>query len=262
MNLTNQQRVISKLIQFAESDKHNVLISGTESCGKTYLAKMYAKHLGIADFKVIESKMSSVKEAIDNCVHLNTPIVLCIENLDLGVNAVSYAIFKFLEEPAENVYIVVTCRNIKGIPDTILSRCVSLTLTPMVESDLVSYAKQTNAAQLAEIQKDMNLWKCAKSISDVDRLLSLSPQQISYFRVLQSVLNSNENVSNIIWKLQKFPDGTPTPIELVIRYIMYSIESVVVFSACHDCLMGLSDGKIGAHAVLAKFAFEIKYLKE
>lgn len=262
MNLINQQRVIPELIKFAESDKHNVLISGTESSGKTYLAKLYAKYLDIADFKVIESKISSVKEAIDGCLHLSTPIVLCIENLDLGVNAVSYAILKFLEEPAENVYIVVTCRNIKGIPDTILSRCVSLTLNPMVESDLVSYARQTNAIQFAEIQKDMNLWKCAKSIGDVDRLLSLSSQQISYFRVLQSIFNSNEPVSNIIWKLQKFPDGTETPIEIAVRYIMYSIESVMVFSICHNCLMGLSNGKIGTHAVLAKLAFELKYLRE
>ena len=139
MNLINQQRVIPELTRFAENKRHNLLISGIEWCGKTYLAKLYAKKLNIDDFQIVESKISSVKDAIENCIHINTPIVLCIENLDLGVNAVSYAILKFLEEPSDNVYIVVTCRNIKRIPDTILSRCVTIALSPMVESDLVVY---------------------------------------------------------------------------------------------------------------------------
>ncbi len=260
MNLINQQRVIPDLMKFAENKRHNVLISGCEGCGKTYLANLYSKKLGIDDFQIVESKMQSIKESIDNCLHLNTPIVLCIENLDLGVTAVSYAILKFLEEPAENVYIVVTCRNIKKIPNTILSRCVSLTLTNMAESDLISYAKQTNATQFAEIQKDINLWKCAKSISDVDILLNLNSQQIGYFKTLQSVVGSKDSVSNIIWKLQKFPDGTATPIELVICYLMYSTDSQMFLIACHNCLVALSDGKLGTHAVLAKFAFELKYM--
>ncbi|MCM1226163.1 MAG: AAA family ATPase [Clostridium sp.] len=259
MNLINQQKVIPELAKLAESRRHNVLISGTEGCGKTYLARLYAKQLGIEDFIIAESKVSSVKEAIDTCMNLHTPIVLCIENLDLGVNAVSYAILKFLEEPSENVYIVVTCRNVKGIPDTILSRCVSLTLSPMAKTDILLYAKEQNAVQFAQVYKDRVLWECVKSIGDADKVLGLTALQISYFKNLQSLLNGKSTVSDIIWKLQKFPDGTAAPIEITIRYLMYSIKSSVVFTACHKCLTALSNGKIGTHAILARFVFELKY---
>lgn len=259
MNLINQQKVLPELINFANNKQHNILISGAKGCGKTYIAKLYAKELNIEDFQIVESKMSSVKDAMENCMNINSPIVLCIENLDLGVNAVSYAILKFLEEPAENVYIIVTCRNIKKIPDTILSRCTTLTLGSMVESDLVLYAKDCNNIQFSHIYKDSILWKCVKSISDVDILINLDTFQINYFKKFSEILVSKDSVSNLIWKLQKFPDGTSTPIEIVIRYLMYSITSNKLFDACHECLMSLSYGKLGIHAVIAKFVFKIKY---
>lgn len=259
MNLINQQTMLPKLVQLAKNKRHNILISGIKECGKTYMAKLYAKELNIEDFQIVESKMSSVKTAMENCLNINSPIVLCIENLDLGVNSVSYAILKFLEEPTENVYIIVTCRNIKKIPNTILSRCTTLTLSPIAESDLVLYAKDHNNIQFLQVYRDSILWKCVKSISDVDILINLNKYQIDYFKKFPEILSSKDPVSNMIYKLQKFPDGTSTPIEIVIRYLMYSITSNIVFDACHECLMSLSYGKLGIHAILAKFVFKIKY---
>lgn len=259
MILRNQQDVMSDIQKLAAKRQHNILISGSEGCGKTYLAKLFAKEIGIDDFQIVESKVASIKESIDNCIGSTNPLILCIENLDTGINAASYAMLKFLEEPSDNIYIVITCRNIKRVPDTILSRCVTVALSHMEESDLVAYAKERNPEQLSSVQKDEILWRCARSIGDVDTLLNLNFQQMGYFKTLLSMLNSKESVSNIIWKLQKFPDGTSTPIEIVIRYLMYSIESETLFVHCHECLMSLSNGRIGTHAVLAKFAFEIKY---
>lgn len=262
MDLKNQQMIYPELVKFAEHKRHNILISGVEGCGKTYLAKLYAKELKIEDFQIVESKMSAIKNAIENCMHINTPIVLCIENLDLGVNAVSYAVLKFLEEPSENVYIVVTCRNVKGVPDTILSRCVTLTLSQMAESDLVVYAKEENAVKFLQIYKDSIFWRCAKSVEDVDIMLGLNSNQIEYIKGLQGILTSTEPVYNVIWKLHKFPDGTLTPINIVIKYLMYSTSSNKIFKACHKCLMSLSYSQIGIHAVLAKFVFEVKYMED
>lgn len=259
MNLINQQNAISELIRLSEKRKHNILITGAKHCGKTYLAKLYANKLGIEDFQIVESKMNAVKDAIDACIRLNTSVVLCIENLDLGVSGVAYAILKFLEEPNENVYIVVTCRNLKRIPDTILSRCVSINVAPMIDSDLISYAKNTNPEQFLKIQNIGVFWSCVKSMIDVDMLLSLTPLQLDYIRSLQGLIGTKETVNSIIWKLQKFQDGTATPIEFVIRFLMHSIASEKIFNACHSCLTDIADCRLGLHAVLAKFAFEIKY---
>lgn len=260
MMLKNQQEVMPDIQKLAAKRQHNILISGPEGCGKTYLAKLFAKEIGIEDFQIVESKVSSVKESIDSCVGVTNPLILCIENLDTGVSAVSYAMLKFLEEPSENIYIVITCRNVKRVPDTILSRCVTVSLSHMEESDLVAYAREKQPDRLSAIQKDEILWKCARSIGDVDKILEMTSTQIEYLHSLCGLFKSKDSVSGIIWKLQKYQDSTPTPIELVVRYLLYSNSDSRWFSACHRCLSALSDGRIGTHAVLAKLVFELKYL--
>lgn len=259
MILKNQQAIMADISMLAAKKQHNILISGTEECGKTYLAKLFTKELGIEDFQVIESKITSIKDTIDACIGSTTPLVLCIENLDTGVNAVSYAMLKFLEEPSENIYIVITCRNVRRIPDTIISRCVTVNLSHMDESDLISYAKENDPIKYAELRKDEILWKCVKSIKDVDLVLGMTAAQIGYIQALSGVFKSKESVSTIVWRLQKYQDGTQTPIELVVRYLLYINSDSRWFSACHRCLSALSECRIGTHAVLSKLAFELKY---
>lgn len=260
MVLSNQQIAIKDLQKLASNDKHSILIEGNEGVGKSYLAKQYASMLDCPDFQIVEPKVSAIKEAINNCYSIKNPIVLCIENLDTGVLAASYALLKFLEEPASHVYIVVTCRNGQLVPDTIISRSAVVSISPPSDSDLQLYAKEKDSSQYLFLQTQP-IWKCAKTFKDVETILELDITKIDYFNKVTESLKKREPVSTTIWALQRYPDNTPTPIQLVIRYIMYTTQSNTIWRAGHDCLQELSLGRISAHAVLAKFVFELKYMQ-
>lgn len=257
MNMINQEEALSALHKYAERNRQAVLISGPEGCGKSYLAKQYSSMLNIPDFQIIECKMDSVREAMEACLTISNPIVLCIENLDNAVASVSYAILKFLEEPKHNVYIVVTCRNVRHIPDTILSRCVSIDVPPMIQSDLKLYAETYYTSELSVIKENPVMWACINSISDMAVISKLDADQISYIINSCGLVDMQSSVSNIVWKLQHFPDKNPTPIALVVRYLMHS--NVSWKRRCLSCLDDLSTNRLGVHAVLSKLVLELKY---
>lgn len=260
MVLTNQKAAIADLQRLASHDKHSILISGIEGVGKSYLAKQYAAMLNCPDFQMVEPKVQAIKEAISSCYMIKNPVVICIENLDTGVLAASYALLKFLEEPASHVYIVVTCRNAQQVPDTIISRSAVVTVQPPIDSDLEVYGVEKNSSQFLYLQRQQ-IWKCAKTFKDVETILELDPSKVDYFNKLSDNLKKRDSVSNIIWMLQRYPDSTPTPVQLVIRYIMCTTQSKTIWNAGHECLQELSLGRVSAHAALAKFAFDLKYLE-
>ena len=260
MELISQRAALEDLHRLADANKHSILIEGSEGCGKSYIAKQYATMLDIVDFQVVEPKVQCIKEAINSCYMIDNPIVLYIENLDIGVLAASYALLKFLEEPSSHVYIVITCRNLQNIPDTIISRSAVVTVSPPTGADLVTYATEKDSAQYLRLQNQA-IWKCARTFKDVETILELDSSKVEYFNKLVESLSKPDSVSNIVWSLQKYPDNTSTPIQLVIRYIMHTTKSNTIWNAGHECLRELSLGRISAHAVLAKFAFDLKYLE-
>lgn len=258
MNFLCQQDAMSDLSTLSDNDRHSILICGAAGCGKTYLAHQYAKLLNIEDFQVIQPTVQVIKDTIDTCHNLDHPIVLCIENLDTGVPAASYTLLKFLEEPTHNVYIVVTCRNVNNLPDTILSRSVCVVSSPPVDADLVEYARSKNASRYAEL-KNYTIWKCVRTFNDVDTVLNLNQTQVEYFNSLSNVLSFNDSVSNLMWKLGHYQDNTETPIELVIRYLIETSDSDTIRKAGITCISELASARIASHAVIAKFLFECKY---
>lgn len=258
MDFIAQKASLEQLTQLAAVRKQSVLVEGIEGTGKSYLAKQYSKLLDIPDFQIVEPKVQLIKEMIAECTALGSEIVICVENLDLGVVGAAYAILKFLEEPIKNVFIVITCRNIKYIPDTIISRSAMVTVPPPTTIDLVNYGLKKNDISY-QLYKDKPIWKCVKTFNDVDTVLDLTNTDIAYFEELPKVLSGKDPIGNLIWTLQKYPDGRPTPLELVIRYIICISKSISIHTSGYSCLQDLSKGRISSHVVLAKFLFEYKY---
>lgn len=258
MKFICQESSLNELKTLADSDRHSVLIEGAEGSGKSYLAKQYAAMLDVPDFQEVQPKVDTIKESIETCLRINTPVVLCIENLDTGVLAASYTLLKFLEEPLPNVYIVVTCRNVKHVPDTIISRSAVIVTSPPVDSDICQYASVKNDIKFNGLKNKL-IWRCVRTFKDVDIVLNMTDNQLEYFNSLNDLARFNDTVSNLVWKIGHYSDNTETPVELVIRYLMELVDTQHLRKAGISCISSLNQGRIAAHAVLAKFVFEAKY---
>lgn len=258
MDAKCQVSAIDELKQLVDRDVHSIVIEGPEGCGKTYLATEFARLKGISDFISVAPKVSELKQAMNTSIDLQTPLVLCVENLDTGVLAASYSLLKFLEEPIPSVYTVVTCRNVENIPDTIVSRCPVVTVSTPNSIDRDNYAMLRNPAAFQDICKSP-LWRCARTFKDVDMILGFRPDQQLYFECLSQVLRFKDTVSNLMWKLGHFEDSSEAPTLLVLRYLVEIAESEHVKQAGMHCIEELSNARIASHAILAKFIFECKY---
>lgn len=258
MTLDCQSAAMSNLQELASHDAHSVLIEGPSGCGKTYLAKEYAKLLGIPDFQVIESTVPSIRFAIEQCLNLSNNIVICIENLDEGVVQASYVLLKFLEEPNPNVYVVVTCSNRCAVPDTIVSRSACISISVPTSHDLEMYAKELDLAQY-EVLKANPITRSVKTFGQLKTLFGMNIDQLTYVADIGHTVSTCDSVSDAVWKLGHYPDGSATPLGLVIGYIIDATQESNVRKAGLVCARELSQSRIASHAILAKFIFEWMY---
>lgn len=259
LKFVSQQQPLAELQNCAQHNRHSILLEGPQGVGKTFLAIKFAKEMiKIPDYILVEPKVDAVREAITTGLNLQVPIVIIIENLDLGVKGASYALLKFLEEPKDNVYIMVTCRNIRNVPDTIISRSVCITCPPLIAADIELYSKELNPEQYDYLRHQL-IWKCATSLHDAKRILELTYDQLKYFENLKSMFKFDKAIYDMSWKLQRYDDGTPTPVDLVINYIVNMCGDKTVKTAGLNCLKDLSLKRISENAVICRFLFECKY---
>lgn len=258
MILNCQQNASNELQKLSTMHRQSILIDGPQGCGKTYLASKYASMLQCSDFITIHPTIDDIRTTIEACYQVKDPVVVCIENLDTGVVGASYALLKFLEEPYSNIYIIVTCRNVSKIPDTIVSRSCTVTVSDPTQSDIVSYAETKYSTMYSRVSKS-SVWKCADTFQDVDIMMMFSDSQLDYFNSLNSLFPIRDSVSNLVWKLGHFDDNSESPVELVMRYLMSLNVSTFVKQCCISCIQDLASGRIAKHAVLSKFCFDVKY---
>ena len=259
MDFACQRSALAELAMLAKSDRHSIMIEGPAGCGKSYLALQFAKLIGVSDFHIVEPTVQAIRDTIDGCYQVGNRVVLCVENLDKGVAAASYTILKFLEEPASNIYIVITCRNMNRVPDTIISRSVCVNAAPPIESDIDEYAKNKDLSKFNQVCGS-TLWRCVRTFGDADAVLHMNDAQLGYFDTFQKLVSFREPISSTSWALQHYSDNSETPIELVIRYVMEICPSQTIQRAGISCLSDISAGRIASHAAVARFVLDCKYL--
>lgn len=258
MNFKSQAFAIEQLDNLAQTKRQSVMIEGPSGCGKTHLAKYYGTLLEVDDFVIVEPKVASVQEAIQQSTLNDNIIMLCIENLDTGVLGAAYALLKFLEEPLPNVYIVVTCRNISNVPDTIISRSTVVNITPPIVSDIVEYAKNQDS-QVYDRVKDRLVTQCCNSFGDIDSVLKMNSSQIDYYDSIAEMCKFKDSISNLVWKISHYQDNSPCNIELAVRCIMRIVNTPFCTKCCIDCLKDLNTNRMAAHSILACLMFNLKY---
>lgn len=256
-----QQPAINDLQEFADADRHSIIIDGPKGCGKTYLAKQFADMKGISDFIVINPVVADIRNSIESVYRIQNKVVVCIENLDQGVISASYTMLKFLEEPLSRVYIVVTCSQYTKIPDTIHSRSVHTIVSAPTKQDIDTFAKQ-DSIRYQEVSK-FDLFNSIRSFSDVTRLFNMKDANIKYFDSVLSTISKKDCISTIYWNLSHFEDDSKIPVDLLLGYLIYkfsqSLSTMKYARLAIQCLKDLTDIRIPEHVVMQKFLLEYKY---
>ena len=258
MFFKSQSEAIEELRNLAESNRQSIVIEGPSGSGKSWLSKEYANMLNVSDYSVVLPKVAEIREALDNSQSISTPVVLCIENLDLGVAAASYTLLKSLEEPAPNVYLVLTCRSIQMIPDTIISRSAVINVGPPTNDDIDQYGQYKNKLKFNNV-KERLVWQCVRSFSDADSVLEMTNDEIEYYESLSELCQFKDNISNMTWTIGHYKSGKECNVELAIRSIMELMHKPFITKIGIECIKDLNLGRIAQHAVLAKFLFNAKY---
>ena len=258
MQFKSQGEATSEINKLAAVRRQSVIVEGPSGCGKSWLTKEYANLLGVSDLSVVTPKVAELKEALDSSQSLGTPVVLCIENLDLGVAAASYALLKSLEEPSPNVYIVITCRNMQMLPDTIISRSAVVNVGPPTNDDIDLYGSTKDRLKFNNV-KDRLVWQCVKSFSDADAVLSMANDEVAYYETLSELCHFKDSVSTLSWNISHYSSGKECNIELAIRSVMELMHKPFITKIGIECIRDLNLGRIAQHAVIAKFLFNAKY---
>lgn len=258
MQFKSQQEALSQLEMLSKSNRQSILIEGPIGCGKSYIARQYANMIQVTDFVTVAPKVADIREAVDACIQNGTKVILCIENLDCGVAAASYTLLKFLEEPIEGVYILVTCRDVKLVPDTIVSRSTVITVQPPRSEDISLYAENKDRMKLLSVQ-NKRVWRCCHSFADAEEIFKMDANQLEYYETIDRLCKFTDNVSTIVWNLSHYDNNAPCNVELAIRCVMDVLQKPFITKCGVDCIRDLSSKRIAQHAVLAKFAFNCKY---
>ena len=253
-----QVEPLTELRKLADANRQSLLIEGPSGCGKSYLSQQYANMMNISDFVSVSPKVADIREAIDSSVQLQSNVLLSIENLDLGVAAAAYTLLKILEEPLPNIYIVITVRNIRMIPDTIISRSAVVTANVPTYKDIDYYGRYKDELKFNNI-KERLVWRCVRSFKDADDVLAMTPDQINYYESLSELCKFNDNVSSLIWTISHYKDNQPCSIELAMRAVVELMHNNFITKCGIECLRDLSTNRIAQHAVLAKFILNAKY---
>lgn len=253
-----QEHALDELQSAAISDIHSLLIEGSEGSGKTYLANEYGRMLSVQNVISIDPTVKDIREAIDKSFQTSDRIVLIFENLDTATNRSAYTLLKFLEEPRSNIYIVITCRNIKQVPSTILSRSQVITVGHPNYTELCEYSKYIDRYKF-DILSHRDIWKVIKSFKDVDFIYQLPVDKISYLEDKVTNLQFKDTISTMIWELSHYPDNTDIDLSFMIRYILCSCKNSDIQYNCISALYSIQQSRISQFAILSKFLFECKY---
>lgn len=252
-----QLTAFDELRRAYEHDVHSIIIEGNSGCGKTYLAVQFAKFLDDAEFVQIKANVADIRSMIATTSLTSVPTVICIENIDAGAASAAHALLKILEEPQPNLYIIVTCRNIKHVPATIISRSIVVSVSTPTSSDIQSYIQKFPAESRKTITQS-KLWKIVRSFHDADILFSTSADKLNYLSEF-TINFKRDNISTIIWNIGHYPDNSETDIIFMLKYLMFQYSSLDARSVFIDAINDIESKRVADHAVIAKLLLTLKY---
>jgi DNA polymerase III subunit gamma/tau len=240
-DVLGQDHIVSVLQKAIENKNpnHAYIFTGSRGVGKTSIARIFAKELGVHENDVYEMDSASytgvddIRELIENATALPMQSPYKVYILDevhmLSKNAFN-AFLKGLEEPPKHVIYILATTELHKLLDTIISRCE------------VHNFKKPSIDILSQVIKDV-VKKEGLSIDDEStKLIAMSGDESfrDTLSVLQKVIASVdgkkiENIEHIL----NIPD-----ISLIDEIIEKNIKGEQVFENIDKLKQNNADGKI------------------
>jgi hypothetical protein len=178
--------------------------------------------------------------------------------VDTGVSGVQQSLLKSIEDYAPNMYWVITCRNLKYVQDTILSRGMSYNMTVPTKSDIDDFAQSKGENTLNAVRSTA-MWKAVRSFSDVNFVTYLYNQDKSKFDYFNNLINLNykDNVSNLSYKIQHYPDKSKLPLDFLFKFLVANAPNDTIKYIAIQHLKDLE--RLNSYVVVNHFLFTVKY---
>ncbi len=129
-----QDHIVSVLENEIKSGKvsHAYLFSGSRGIGKTSVARIFAKTLGIKDEDVYEIDAASnrgiddvraIRESVHTLPYSSKYKIFIVDEVHMLTKEAFNALLKTLEEPPEHIIFILATTEPQKLPETVISRC-------------------------------------------------------------------------------------------------------------------------------------------
>lgn len=236
-----QDHIISVLQKAIENKNpnHAYIFTGSRGIGKTSIARIFARDLGVNEIDIYEMDSASyngvddIRELIESATVLpmQSPYkVYILDEVHMFSKSAFNAFLKGLEEPPKHVIYILATTELNKLPDTIISRCE------------VHNFKKPSIDILSQVIKDV-VKKEGYSIDDEStKLIAMSGDESfrDTLSVLQKVIASNEGK-----KIEKIEHILNIPdIILIDEIIDKVVKGEQVFENIDKLKQNNADGKI------------------
>lgn len=246
------------LISYIDKGRHVFVVGGLSGIGKTYTTKQVADTLKFT-YVAIDSNVADVKEIVHSDLRdSDSNYLICVENIDTGVSGVQQSLLKSIEDYAPNIYWVITCRNLKYVQETVLSRSTVFNMSLPTDSDIKDFALSKGENTYDTVRKTP-IWKAVKSFADVNFVIFLYNQDKSKFDYFNNLvkINYGDTISNLSYKIQHYPDKSKIPLEFLFKFIIANTDNQAIRYSAIKHLVELD--RLGSYVVVNHFLFSVKY---
>lgn len=189
-----QDHIVGVLENEAKTNKvsHAYLFSGSRGTGKTSVARIFAKSLGVNSEDVYEIDAASrrrieeireIRDAVYAFPYSSKYKVYILDEVHMLTSEAWNAFLKTLEEPPEHVIFMMATTEAHKLPDTVVSRCECFAFKKPTHQILVESVLRVAKEEKYEIEK--------KSASLIATLADGSFRDA--FSILQKAMHSSED---------------------------------------------------------------------
>ena len=163
--VVGQDHVKSVLLGAIKNERitHAYLFSGGRGSGKTSVARLFAKELGVLASDIYEMDAAS-NRGIDEVRELREGVatlplespykVYIIDEVHMLTTPAFNALLKTLEEPPAHVIFILATTELHKLPDTIISRCQSFTFKKPTDDEIKQVLSSIAKGEKCTIDKD------------------------------------------------------------------------------------------------------------